>query len=100
MSKMVERVSAERVIDLTSRLIKIPSVNPPGDTREIAKFTKDYLGSNRILAHLYEPSPRKVNVVAKIGGGRKDDVLILNGHMDVVPVGDESKWSFPHSPGR
>ena len=27
-----------------------------------------------------------------VGGGRS---LILNGHMDVVPVGDESLWRFP-----
>lgn len=93
--KLVGKMSAERVIALASKLIKIPSVNPPGDTGEIARFIKDYLGSNGISAHLYGPSPEKVNVVAKIGGGCGDDALILNGHMDVVPAGDESRWSFP-----
>ncbi len=95
LNKVVDRMSAERVLDLASKLIKIPSVNPPGNTKEIAEIVKDYLESNGISADLYEPSPGKVNVVARIGDGREDDALILNGHMDVVPVGDESRWSFP-----
>ena len=93
--KVIEKVSAENVLNLASKLIKVPSVNPPGDTKEIAGVIKEHLGDNGISAELYEPSPGKVNVVARIGGGREEDALILNGHMDVVPVGDETRWSFP-----
>ncbi|MDZ4713922.1 MAG: peptidase [Cytophagales bacterium] len=41
----------------------------------------------------YAGSPNVVGVLAGSGGGRS---LILNGHIDVVPEGDKSKWT--HDP--
>lgn len=95
MDRLVGKVLADKVVALASRLIRIPSINPPGNTEEIAAFIADYLSRNGVSAELHEPSPGKVNVVARIGEGCEGEALILNGHMDVVPVGDESKWSFP-----
>lgn len=41
----------------------------------------------------YEGSPNVVGVLKGTGNGRS---VILNGHIDVVPAGDESKWK--HGP--
>src|SRR5699024_11178712 len=38
----------------------------------------------------YENSP---NVVGTLKGKENGKSVILNGHIDVVPAGDESKWS-------
>jgi acetylornithine deacetylase len=40
------------------------------------------------------PRERGLGVVATLGGG-PGRTLILNGHVDVVPVGDISQWSVP-----
>lgn len=43
--------------------------------------------------HSFEGNPNLVAVLKGTGGGKS---LILNGHIDVVPVGDETSWT--HDP--
>lgn len=45
----------------------------------------------------YAGSPNVVGVLKGTGGGRS---LILNGHIDVVPEGDRSKWTHDPFSGR
>lgn len=87
---------ADELVDFTSALIRIPTVNPPGDAYpECAQ----YIGT-RLKAHGYDVDyisadarpehtrahPR-VNVVG-IRRGRSERPLVhLNGHFDVVPAG-------------
>ncbi|MGC9072351.1 MAG: M20 family metallopeptidase, partial [Acidilobus sp.] len=81
-----------RLAELASDMIKIDTSNPPGRTRELADFIIDYLQINGYLGDTYQYEEGKVNVLSKVGSG--PPVLILNGHMDVVPPGDRSRWSF------
>ena len=92
--RVFEDFRGEEVIELASRLIKIPSVNPPGDTSEIAAFVKNYLEEEGVAVELCEPAEKRVNLIAEIGEGESNRVLVLNGHLDVVPIGDRSRWSF------
>ncbi|HDJ66612.1 MAG TPA: M20 family peptidase [Nitrososphaeria archaeon] len=92
--KVFEDFHGEEVVELASRLIKIPSVNPPGDTSEIAAFVKNYLEEEGVSVELCEPADKKVNLIAEIGEKGSKRVLVLNGHLDVVPIGDRSRWSF------
>ncbi|WP_243671292.1 M20/M25/M40 family metallo-hydrolase [Vulcanisaeta sp. JCM 16161] len=87
-----------QIIDLTSRLIQIPSVNPPGYTVNIAGFIKDWLNNLGFRSEVREYAKDKPNVIARVGRGKP--VLILNGHMDVVPPGDETKWVYPPFSGK
>ena len=84
--------------ELVSKLIQIPSVNPPGFTVNVAGFIKDWLSTHGLSSSTYEYSKDKPNVIAKVGKGKP--VLILNGHMDVVPPGDESRWTHPPFSGK
>ena len=81
-----------RLISLASDMVKIDTSNPPGRTRELADLIVDYLQINGLTSDTYQFEEGKVNVVAKVGKG--SPTLILNGHMDVVPPGDRSRWSF------
>ncbi len=78
---------------LVSRLIQIPSVNPPGYTRSMAEEIKAWLSERGFTAELREYVRDKPNVIARVGRG--GPILILNAHMDVVPPGDEDKWLVP-----
>ena len=91
--RVLGEIVGEEVLELACRLIKIPSENPPGDMSEIAGFIEDRLSSIGVSVERYEPAKGRVNLVAGIGksGGRE---LIFNGHMDVVPAGDRSRWDF------
>jgi len=84
--------------NLTSKLIQIPSVNPPGLTADVANFIRDWLSAHGFSSSVYEYARGKPNIIAKVGSGRP--VLILNGHMDVVPPGDETRWTHPPFSGR
>jgi succinyl-diaminopimelate desuccinylase len=75
-------------------MISIPSENPPGDTRAIASFIKSWLKDYGSTVEACEPKNRKVSLVAKTGKDVSPS-LILNGHMDVVPAGDQERWKLP-----
>ena len=92
-NQVLREIRSEEVLELACRLIKIPSENPPGDMSEIAGFVEDRLSSLGVSVERYEPVKGRVNIVARIGesGGKE---LVFNGHMDVVPAGDRSRWDF------
>jgi len=83
----------DELIAFCSKLIQIPSVNPPGDTTEITAFIENYLNDVGITYQKYEAADKMFNLVASIGNGEGKE-LVYCGHTDVVPVGDLSKWDF------
>jgi succinyl-diaminopimelate desuccinylase len=83
----------DRLARLASDMIKIDTSNPPGKTRELADFIIDYLQINGLSGDTVQFEEGKVNVIAKVGRG--SPTLIINGHMDVVPPGDVSRWTHP-----
>ena len=93
----VERTKKELAL-LVSDLIKIKSVNPPGDMLEIAGFIKEMLEESGFDVKSFEPEKGRVNIVTSIGKGKPE--LVFNGHMDVVPPGDSSKWDFDPFAGK
>lgn len=81
------------MIKFASEMIRIPSINPPGDVTEAAKFVKEYLNKWGIDINWFEPQKGRVTLLSSIGDG--EELLMLNGHIDVVPPGDLDKWRFP-----
>lgn len=73
------------VVDLTLRLVRAASPNPPGDERAAAAVVVDYLaGSAGVETALIGPRPERVSVVARAGAGPR--ALILAGHLDTHPL--------------
>lgn len=87
---------ASELLNLCCDLIKAKSENPPGDVSNPTQIAQTFMEQKGIAYEKVEPRPGRINTIASIGSGRK--TLILCGHVDTVPAGDESKWSFPHSP--
>lgn len=84
------------VIDLCRSLVRIPSEDPPGDTRMIASFIHDLLQKNDIASRLIFSDPKMPNVLASIQGNGPGLHLVFNGHMDTFPVPDKERWK--HDP--
>lgn len=96
--RLIDRVDAdkEEIVGFLRGFLRARSPNPPGDTREAAGYLTDYLDSKGIYYKVVGPDPEKPNIVSSFkapGQGRR---LILNGHMDVFPVGSGEGWS--HDP--
>lgn len=82
------------VVELTRRLVRVPSVNPPGDESEVALIVGEELEKIGFKVSYIEPSPKRVNVIAELKGDGSGKSLLFNGHLDVVPPGDLENWSF------
>lgn len=88
---------ADEVVEFTSELVRIPTVNPPGELYDdCARAIGDRLErfGFDVEYHAAEGRPEhtrahpRVNVVGTLAGSRPNPLVHLNGHFDVVPVGD------------
>jgi succinyl-diaminopimelate desuccinylase len=88
--------AADEAVEFTSDLIRIPTINPPGDAYdECARFIGHRLEQftfepeYHIADGLPEHTPRhpRINVLGVRPGRSARPALHLNGHLDVVPPG-------------
>jgi acetylornithine deacetylase/succinyl-diaminopimelate desuccinylase-like protein len=85
---------ADHAFDLLVRLLKVPSVNPPGDERIAAELVADELRDAGLEPRVLVSDERRTNVVARLRGTGEKPPLVLTGHLDVVPV-EPDKWTHP-----
>ncbi len=85
----------EAIVDLCAQLVAAPSVNPDGDTREVADVVSRALADRGIHSRQEHQVPTMPSVLAEIDSGRPGPHLVLNVHLDTMPPGDESAWSQP-----
>ncbi len=83
--------SSQAVIDLTRELIRMPSVNPPGNERPLAEKLAARLQSAGLHVELIPFGQDRSNLVARLGGDGRTP-LCLSGHLDTVPLG-EQPWT-------
>mgnify|MGYP002336315052 CR=1 FL=1 len=84
-------VSAERLRDLTLELVEVES--PTGDTAEVSRLYGKRLEELGMEVELLdERFPATPIVIGRLRGGEPGPTIVLNGHLDTVPV--------PHDPPR
>ena len=104
-SKAVEAIQKliederDYVIGLTREMVRVPSVNPKfetgdglnreGDVQSLLATHLEPLGAS---LDRWDVFPGRPNLVATFAGSAERS-LLLNGHIDVVPTGDRSKWT-------
>jgi succinyl-diaminopimelate desuccinylase len=86
----------EEIVDFLSRFIQAKSPNPPGDTRDAADHICSFLDLKRVPYRIIAPQKELPNIVGSFECGAPGRHLVLNGHIDVFPVGDASEWK--HEP--
>jgi len=74
------------------RMIRINTVNPPGNELAVARYLDSTLKAAGIETHLFEPAPGRAAFVARLRGDGTRRPVIIMGHMDVVGV-ERGKWS-------
>jgi succinyl-diaminopimelate desuccinylase len=85
---MASWIDQEEIVELTQALIRSRSINPPGETAECAEIILKKFRKEGISAEIMEGRKGACNVVANLPGRKKGKVLLLNGHIDVVPPGE------------
>lgn len=95
-SALIAAISTELIVELTSKLVAIPTPNPPGREKPCAEFIHETLDNWGIEVELVpHPDPDRPQVVAWLRGTGEGPTLILNAHMDTVGVGNREAWKFP-----
>ena len=88
--------AADEIVQFTADLVRIPTVNPPGEEYDAcAHFLGDFLKGRAFDIEYVEAKGRpehtarhpRVNVIGSRRGG-PGPLVHLNGHIDVVPAGD------------
>ena len=80
----------DEVTELLQALIRLDTVNPPGNETIAAELLRDYLARNGVDAQLYAKVPERANLVARLEGG-DGPTLALICHTDTV-LADPAEW--------
>ncbi len=80
---------------LLQRLIRIDTVNPPGNERALQEELAAMLTQAGFECELLAAEPERPNLVARLRGEREGPTLTLLGHVDTVRA-DPEEWS--HDP--
>ena len=83
----------EEATDLLQRLIRLDTVNPPGNETIAAELLRDYLAESGVDAELYAKVPERANLVARIPGRGDGPRLLLLSHTDTVAA-DPVEWQL------
>jgi succinyl-diaminopimelate desuccinylase len=82
------------LINFFSRFIQAKSPNPPGDTRTAAAHICDFLDEKGLPYQVIAPQEEMPNIVGSFECEAAGRHLVLNGHIDVFPVGDVEDWTY------
>ena len=80
----------QEVTELTQALVRLDTVNPPGNETKAAELLRDYLAASGIESRLLARDPARANLVARLPGGDGPS-LILICHTDTV-LADPREW--------
>jgi len=94
--EILKRIDTQGLIELTRKLVRFQTINPPADYSEIAPYLQKVLSDVGMETQLLEGTPGKKNALGLRRGASEKKVLLLSGHTDVVPAGDLGQWE--HDP--
>ncbi len=92
--KVMNRINSFDAGKLVSQLVRIPSENPGGSEEDIAEFVNEKMEEIGLNVKKIISKPGRPNVVGQYYGNDKKPVLMLNGHLDTVPIGNRDLWSI------
>ena len=78
------------VVRFCQELVRIKSVNPPGDELPAAEYVASALKKAGLEVELIKHSATRASVFARLKSSHKTPSLLFNGHLDTVPVGTEN----------
>lgn len=90
---VLAQIDQDETIAFHQGLVRIPSVNPPGDCVDAIAYVEDVMVSNGFATEKIDIDPTQPNLIAYYGpeGGKR---LLVNAHVDVVPIGERAAWKY------
>lgn len=91
---ILDEALGQHTLDLCQQLIRINTVNPPGNERPAADLLAEELSAAGLEPTVLESAPGRANVVARLKGTGELPPLLLTAHLDVVEA-DAAHWKYP-----
>src|ERR671917_827871 len=92
-----DRINRDGIVALASRLISIPSTS--GEERAVMEEVIRWCSSIDLPFDVLESDPDRPNVVISLRDSAAGPVVVMNGHLDTVPVSDLLAWKTgPYDP--
>lgn len=88
----VER-DEEKIVQFFSSLVKCDTPSPPGDTREAMAMVQSYLDIEGLPYRQVNAKDTMPNIISSVQMPSEGRHLMFNGHLDVLPAGDEPGWT-------
>lgn len=92
-SGLPDALSANYVSSVLADLVKVPSTNPGAYENDVAKRVVQWFEKTPVETKIIESMPGRHSVGAVLRGKPGGPTLVLNGHMDTVPVDDRDLWT-------
>jgi succinyl-diaminopimelate desuccinylase len=86
----VDRVDRDEIVALASRLISIPSAS--SEERAVIEEVIRWSSSVDLPYEVIDADPDRPNVVISLGDPATGPTIVMNGHLDTVPVSDLLAW--------
>ncbi|HYX88030.1 MAG TPA: M20/M25/M40 family metallo-hydrolase [Gaiellaceae bacterium] len=80
----------DEAVQLLGELIRLDTVNPPGNETAAAELLRAYLAESGVESELYAKVPERANLVARLPGDGGPSLVLLS-HTDTV-VADPAEW--------
>lgn len=95
-TRLIEHVAASRdaMVALCVHLLQTPSVNGVHDEIALAEALRAEAESLGLHARLVAEDPRRPNLIVSTHEAGATGLLLL-GHLDTVPPGDDAAWMHP-----
>lgn len=94
----------EEIISFAQKIVQIDSQNPylahesslknEPIEKKVSQEVFDKLKSHKLSPKFVSKLSERPNVVCEVNSGYNKS-LIITGHMDTVPAGDQTKWKYP-----
>jgi acetylornithine deacetylase/succinyl-diaminopimelate desuccinylase-like protein len=81
----------DEVTALLQELIRLDTVNPPGNETRAAEALQRYLAANGVASRLVAKTPERANLVARLEGGDGPGLVLL-AHTDTV-LAEPAEWT-------
>lgn len=95
MQEEIRTALHQRAEQVTAALVGLESDSMQGHEGAVADWILQFFETAGIQAEKQECAPGRYNVIAELPGRRSDRTILFSGHIDTVPLGDESLWHFP-----
>src|SRR5215212_11875236 len=86
----VDRVSRDEILAIASRLISIPSTS--GEERAVMEEVIRWCTTGELPFQVIASDHDRPNVVISLGDPTAGPTIVMNGHLDTVPVSDLVAW--------